>query len=500
ITVLIGNNGSGKSNVLEAISIIFIELQKKDYAYGFNYKIEYEIDDKFIKIKQDDNDLVFYINEEVVTTLGKDKLPYKLIASYNGAVTRLWDLYRNSYFNVNRKKITTEENSILYIDLDELDIYLLVSLYNKIFDVYVANNDEEKESLQEEYNDFNVSIKINTYDKGLQRNENLLTFLNAISNENTITYLTLVDYFNSSLPNSKQEFLNYIFNCKFRKLVAEFENNEQSLLSEGEQHLKLLELVLDILAEQNTLILLDEPDSHIHVGNKKKITELIKKLTDIDNEVILTTHSPTLTHTFNDKHITMIKDGQIEDKSKQEMFSHITDGIWNYQEQSIFLSSQKDIILLVEGKHDKIHIEEAFSRLKDDYKDLDFDVFQMNGETNIKHMLLGLANNGVQFSGKKIIAIFDNDGAGKKGFGQNFKVVQGKEYKKLVDNNGNPSTIFFAFMLPKTDGFNEDFTIENMYSGKKNKEALNLAFNNRSNDNNFFNSFIDTVSKQIKED
>ena len=29
----------------------------------------------------------------------------------------------------------------------------------------------------------------------------------------------------------------------------------------------------------------------------------------------------------------------------------------------------------------------------------------MNGESNIKHMMLGLANNGVDFKGKKIIAI-----------------------------------------------------------------------------------------------
>jgi hypothetical protein len=72
----------------------------------------------------------------------------------------------------------------------------------------------------------------------------------------------------------------------------------------------------------------------------------------------------------------MINNGQIEDISKQEIFSHITDGIWNYQEQSIFLSSTKDIILLVEGKHDKIHIEEVFKRLKDDYEEL-------NGEANI---------------------------------------------------------------------------------------------------------------------
>ena len=220
------------------------------------------------------------------------------------------------------------------------------------------------------------------------------------------------------------------------------------------------------------LVLFDEPDSHIHVSNKGDIKVILEEYPNRDT--ILTTYSPTLTHSFNDKHITMIVDGKIEDKTKQEVFSHITEGIWNYQEQSIFLSSTKDIILLVEGKHDKIHIEEAFKRLKNNYYELDFDVFDMHGETNIKHMLLGLANNGIDFDDKKIIAVFDNDGAGKKGFGQNFKVIQGKEYKSLVDSNGNLSNTFYGFLLPKTDGF----TIGNMHTGKKIKKHYNLYLKN----------------------
>ena len=54
--------------------------------------------------------------------------------------------------------------------------------------------------------------------------------------------------------------------------------------------------------------------------------------------------------------------------------------------------------------------------------------------------------------------------------------------------------------MPKTDGFTGDFTIENMHTGKKNKEALQFVFEERSTDNDFFNDFIDSVSKQIKED
>ena len=114
-------------------------------------------------------------------------------------------------------------------------------------------------------------------------------------------------------------------------------------------------------------------------------------------------------------------------------------------------------------------------------------------------MILGLANNGVDFGTKKIIAIFDNDKAGIKSFGENFKKIEGKTYKKLIDNDGNLSSIFFGFLLPKKISCNYDFTIENMYDGGKYKDSLKKAFENRT-DNSFFNDFVDDISKQIKED
>jgi hypothetical protein len=69
----------------------------------------------------------------------------------------------------------------------------------------------------------------------------------------------------------------------------------------------------------------------------------------------------------------------------------------------------------------------------------------------------------------------------------------------LTDNNGKLSDIFYGFLLPKTQSFLSDFTIENMYDGEKYKKALTMAFANRT-DNNFFNNFVDDISKQIKDD
>ncbi len=496
LTVLIGNNGSGKSNILEAISMIFIDLKAQNNDYALNYTLEYEIENKQIKIENYCSSRRFTIDGIENETLNKDYLPQRIIACYSGEVIRLWEIYKEHYYNTNRKKINTYNNPFLYIDLAELDIHKLASVYNEICETLIEDDEEKIEMLIEKYVSFELKINLNSYHKGLVKNQELMRFISSIvTDDNKINYTSLVDYFNSVLPNTKQDFLNYLFNCKSRQLIEWIELDEQNLLSEGEQKLNLIELLFDILAEKNTLILIDEIDSHIHVANKKKIKELIEKAADIENEIILVTHSPTLTHHFNDNHITMINDGKVEDKTKQEIFSHISDGIWNYQEQSIFLSSPYKIDLLVEGKFDQIHIEKALNILESDFPGLKCGIFDLDGCEKQKKFFDAVCNaKNLQIEDKKLIFIFDNE----KQFINNDE-IKAKELRgavKIEENIYVKNNIYIVF-LPKKDGHDDNFTIENMYDASKYKECLAEAFEFITIDK--CNDFIDNISDNIKE-
>lgn len=233
--------------------------------------------------------------------------------------------------------------------------------------------------------------------------------------------------------------------------------------------------MLDFIANEHSLILLDEPDSHIHVINKVQRKELLYLYKE-SRDTILTTHSPSLTHAFDEKHITIIVDGQIEDRNKQEIFSHISDGIWNYQEQSVFLSSNKKIILLVEGKHDKIHIEEAYKRLKNNYSEIDFDIFNMHGVYNITNFMNGMKKSSDIFDNTKIyIGIFDYDQAGKEA------IYNNPVKKKYASLKGNQN--FYHMYLPFIRE-NEDFEIENMYPQNIIKDAYKKAIDELSSNIN----------------
>lgn len=52
LSVLIGNNGSGKSNILEAVVAIFASLYSKSKRFtpSFDYEVEYTIQETHIKV------------------------------------------------------------------------------------------------------------------------------------------------------------------------------------------------------------------------------------------------------------------------------------------------------------------------------------------------------------------------------------------------------------------------------------------------------------------
>lgn len=172
-------------------------------------------------------------------------------------------------------------------------------------------------------------------------------------------------------------------------------------------------MILEVIGDENSLILLDEPDSHVHVSRKEEIVKMLKHYSNREN--VITTHSPTLAHHFDNKHITMLSrlpngDAIIESKEKQEVVHSITNGIWSYMEQNIFLNSNKDI-LLVEGKSDETFLKKALQVLKNyepRYTLLDFEYLPCGGAEGVKQMV----SKFIPKYGQTIIALFDQDESG----------------------------------------------------------------------------------------
>lgn len=509
-TILIGNNGCGKSNILEALSSIFMSLYKNNkYSPEFDYSLSYKKDFNTINIDYykkkyhitvDD----ILINKSVLSL--NNYLPSNIIACYSGNNLRLWNKYYSPYYNDYVRSIITNkipELNLMYINNDCLELCIL-----SLFFCDFSNNIDIAEFCNDTLNIQNIhNIKIN-FDipkfKNWQSNDvskMFLTINSIYEKEINISMdslkTLLVDY------NSKDIF-NYFYvasisdNRIISKIQVDLKLNNGIIidfqsLSEGEHRNILIRTILEVIGNENSLLLFDEPDSHIHVTRKLELKEVFDKFKNREN--IITTHSPTLAMCFDIKNIeslTKDKNGKvikIENK-KHEIISELTGGQWSLQEENVFLSSNKKLTLLVEGKTDKIHLINAFNAYKMDYPNLDFDVYSMNSEQFVRNTLMGLSNSEIKWN-KKFVGIFDNDNAGRDAIKNGFS---NKENKLIYCTHNNVECkSFYAILLPKLN-FNGDVTIENMYDSSKYEEAYIKAVNQKKG---YFNGL--SLSK-INED
>lgn len=525
VTVLIGNNGCGKSNVLEALSSIFAGLyQNRLHKPDFDYVIQYRINDNAVEISLLNGTYTISVNDKPFNKTDfskrKDYLPKNVIACYSGESQRLWEKYYwpyySNYIYAIKKSATIPELPMIYINRYNIEIALLTLFFynfDDFEDVRTFCTDTLKIKRVQD-----ITLHYNAKKIKEWSNNAVLQMVKVLNDADGASILS-ADKITLSLDELKSK-LSYMGERELFKILyaatmpkddkvitsielkLELNNGDViscSDLSEGEKKHLLMEVILETLADENSLLLFDEPDAHIHLCRKAELKDLFDKFNNREN--VITTHSPTLAVKFDDKHIEGLcldNNGYTSkiDGDKAKLVAELTNGMWNVQEQNIFLSSNKPITLLVEGKTDKIHIEEAFKRLKTEYQDLDFDVFAMNSSEHIREILIGLSCSEIQWQ-KKFIGIFDNDTAGQNDINKGFeKEASNNAIKHVKYKDGVSSKSFYAFLLPKSEGFKESFTIENCYAAKKYEAAYYQAMEEKKG---YFDGLsIDTIADNIK--
>ncbi len=267
-------------------------------------------------------------------------------------------------------------------------------------------------------------------------------------------------------------------------IIIEFNTNlTVADLSEGEKKLLLIKGALEFAGQEDSVFILDEPDSHIHINNKEQITKSFEPYQH-NRQIIITTHSPTLTQCLKDENVYMLNSGKVEDKNRQEIIQGVIGEFWNKHQQNSFLSSKKPIVLLVEGKEDKIHLNNAFKHFKEDYPNqLDFDVFNMGSADNVEHFAKGLYGSEI-ISDKLYVCLLDFDTKGEEIC---------KELKKVFKNKNG----YEVFMYPKkavNPNHYGGFTVENLFE----PAIYEYAFKKALNDYLFEQKSIDKISENLQ--
>ncbi|GAX88014.1 conserved hypothetical protein [Lebetimonas natsushimae] len=463
VAVFIGNNGSGKSNLLEAISLIF------GYYYNINLinKLNFEY---VIRYEKNNEEIVLTNNREYID---ETKLPDKIICYYSGEEARLWnDIYKKFYEIENKKFINNSFPrlpSLLFLNKYYWKIALIM---------LVLNNKNEKEINLFNYFDLNeVKYKIFKNNSNLSKwkSNAISQFINNFPEEGMIKDINFGDlkefffklYFSYIPKNSKFIDNIQIFDIKKNKVLLSFID-----LSEGEKRFILYKFIIELLATQDTLLLFDEIDNNIHPANKKYLKKILfENFIDLDKNIIFTTHSPTLTTIFETKNNFMLDSGKIISYDKKQIIKKLTENKWSYFEINELLTTNEDIVL-VEGSTDVLYLEETLKLFKNKgkFKNL-----------SLKFIPAGGANNDMEFfiknltvkENQKIFVLLDNDEAGKKAF------------KKLEKDFSNQKYLHILNLPKPVQNFTENdyWEIEDFFDKKLVKEIAKENFKKQIENN-----------------
>jgi AAA15 family ATPase/GTPase len=351
-TVLLGENAAGKSNFLEALVIIFRDLELGT-ATPFNFKIEYQCKDQFFKAVGGPNtkggfqiyeggrvfkEVSHYdISPISKTKIKKDKfryLPRYVFAYYSGVSDRLlehFDPHQNKFYRDLLAGVDDPMRPLFYARLihshfvlmafyafsqpevnefleDYLDIIGLESILfvlkkpnwsrnNKVLDFWGAKG-VVREFLEDLYDASMAPISTDeTVRKSFRKSKKETHLFLYISNQEKLEKI-------ANKYGSNAEFFKRLESTYISDLILEVRvkvkkrhvNGDITFkeLSEGEQQLLTVLGLLRFTKEDESLILLDEPDTHLNPLWKWKYMNLLEEVVQKPetSQIIMTTHDP----------------------------------------------------------------------------------------------------------------------------------------------------------------------------------------------------------------
>lgn len=517
-TSLVGANGSGKSNWIEVVASVMLHLIEKkkphfDYSIYLDEKTEVRWEHDLLICKNDGN-------EVEIDTLD---LPKKLMVCYSGEDRRLWDdILMDSYANYfNTKSIEhVEEPDSLYFNHSQWAIALIVLMCSQKPDVksfvdelWMGPLPPEKIIL-----DLEIDDKVTGYDDpDTQKILDQIRYHNPMSLREVQTFDLGVGQDDNNAFCRRLYYLLYalsmpVANTKRKiqmqkaiKNVQISAENGLSLkgLSEGHKKRILITLMTQVIGDDNTVYLFDEPDAHVDVAAKSKILELIEKA---PGHILLTTHSPLMTKRMDKNAVQTVMNGNVNPEDWKKIIDHLSD----HQFVSVdnFLLTLKRKVVITEGKYDVYYIREAVRKLKGNNPDLerldDVAFLSIGGAGDTKYFLENSLDP-VMGLLEKVVILFDKDSAGDNGFREtdDYKRNRGLDWKieVLKYSKDYPDT------NPKTDFYVEDYFPVESYAGKPNIIQFNIngqpayyEIKKMSNQSSAIKTYLENNYSNIKEE
>lgn len=347
LSVLIGKNGSGKSTILEALALILrgaylhFEENRKDlirpfvpFDFELNYTLKQgEKEPLKVTLKGQNGDTDFWsmsIQENNTTTFlypnqAINYLPNNVVIYYAGwfkTMQQICQVHQNLY-----KKGLKEESKDSYKGFKALAAQKMFYVQGSHFDMLLASlfsfefSDEIKKFFEEKIGVASSPLSISISLKNLKPptlNRGILSYFieqlhqfgtetlgkTEFSKTYAFTSKQWYDFKNQYSVKENQIFylLNMLHAAGLLRQINIKMNKKDSTeiiisthLSEGEQQLITIKAISELLIEDNTLLLFDEPDTYSHPSWQRAFLKNVEEtIIEQDAHLIVSSHSPMM--------------------------------------------------------------------------------------------------------------------------------------------------------------------------------------------------------------
>lgn len=460
---LIGLNNSGKSNWLEAVSLIFREVFMEETC-GFEYRLTYESDGNTYEMTHDSCRL----NGNDVA---KDSLaiPSRIIACYSGESLRLWHkAYEDYYMQFFNDAVNNdyEEPRMLYINKYNWAICLIAmmcsedGLVKEFLNSHLGINDNAAVEVHFEFDEKNINhyhdnevmqliSRIHTPGQAESRipMSTLATF--EIGTQNAEEHCRKLFYllFLAAMPKSNEK--NRV-DSAINDITIQIGGRSLEDVSEGEKKLILITCITRIIADSQTVLLFDEPDAHVHIANKVQMCDYFDTF---GGQIFLTTHSPLFADMLGHDNLKFIEAGRISEVDKNKRISTLSDGYITLVDGAFLITTKK--VVVTEGHSDIVYIKRAIELLSENepkYRQLKKLSFVAQGSADHTKNFCTDTVLPILHTLDKVLFIFDFDKNGCNGA----KVIREKQNAKLssiyylADYSKEPELYYLEDFFPQS--------------------------------------------------
>ena len=341
LNALIGVNGAGKTNVLNAIVLLSraaanrrrlreVELLNKQDSAQTTLNLNLDLDGKEIQIKA----LLFYETDESSEAIVSTKISYKLpknkiwkhiespIFDYPGYAKRHEEQFRlghaDGFFEYYSRRR----------EIKDLDIKIKIATYLNNISYYTATqfSDPSKSPVSFELENerlVNSTTNSKSHEAFLRdlyrswaREVPFQRFMNIVG-ANGLQLIEDIDFADYLLPSTSYKVLvgGKLKNIERNKRIVvpsvQVDGLKLSFSQLSEGTFKTLALIFYIINDESDLLIIEEPEVCVHHGLLASIVELIK-IQSKKKQIIISTHSDYLVDKLQPENIILVK----KDKEK----------------------------------------------------------------------------------------------------------------------------------------------------------------------------------------